>query len=268
MVCLFGHKWNGCTCDKCGKVRDQDHPFVRTPGQCVEVCARCGKTQALPHTYVPVTGRCQERCEVCGNVHAVHHQVQGGACQVCGTSVAGIEAEYESGIASVAPGSPNATIWAAIETLATTYSGLGDPARLDGLCHAYADTMVAAIEDYWAVTRGKTFFSSVRRDPVERFLAVRSGDSRYYRFAETDLPPITPGMINPKSATYGDMLYYFCSKETALAYQSLPPIAFVGQGRDNDLLEVIASNDREATRQHLYTVAVAWVQDQMSGVAA
>lgn len=25
MACLFGHKWNGCKCTKCGKVRNEGH---------------------------------------------------------------------------------------------------------------------------------------------------------------------------------------------------------------------------------------------------
>ena len=25
MSCLFGHKWNRCTCEKCGCIRDKDH---------------------------------------------------------------------------------------------------------------------------------------------------------------------------------------------------------------------------------------------------
>ena len=25
MACLFGHKWNGCKCEKCGKIRNEGH---------------------------------------------------------------------------------------------------------------------------------------------------------------------------------------------------------------------------------------------------
>ncbi|MDR2148374.1 MAG: hypothetical protein LBE91_18180 [Tannerella sp.] len=38
MSCLFGHKWNGCKCEKCGKTRDGQHKLDN--GKCTE----CGKT--------------------------------------------------------------------------------------------------------------------------------------------------------------------------------------------------------------------------------
>lgn len=39
MACLFGHKWDGCTCTKCGKTRDEGHKWEGAR------CARCGATQ-------------------------------------------------------------------------------------------------------------------------------------------------------------------------------------------------------------------------------
>ena len=26
LSCIFGHKWNGCTCERCGEVRNEDAP--------------------------------------------------------------------------------------------------------------------------------------------------------------------------------------------------------------------------------------------------
>ena len=37
MACLFGHKWNGCKCEVCGKVRDAAHSWDGC------VCKTCGK---------------------------------------------------------------------------------------------------------------------------------------------------------------------------------------------------------------------------------
>jgi len=34
--CLFGHKWNGCKCEKCGKTRDEQHDLNGCK------CKRCG----------------------------------------------------------------------------------------------------------------------------------------------------------------------------------------------------------------------------------
>ena len=39
MACLFGHKWNGCKCSKCGKTRDEQHSWKGCK------CEACGKTQ-------------------------------------------------------------------------------------------------------------------------------------------------------------------------------------------------------------------------------
>ena len=50
MACLFGHKWNGCKCEKCGKLRDSDHMFVSVEGTCEEKCRICGKT-IQQHNY-------------------------------------------------------------------------------------------------------------------------------------------------------------------------------------------------------------------------
>ena len=41
LSCLFGHKWNGCTCDKCGKARDRHHYFDLSNGK----YKRCSKRQ-------------------------------------------------------------------------------------------------------------------------------------------------------------------------------------------------------------------------------
>ena len=37
MACLFGHKWDGCRCTKCGKTRDEGHAWDGC------VCTACGK---------------------------------------------------------------------------------------------------------------------------------------------------------------------------------------------------------------------------------
>ena len=37
--CLFGHKWNGCKCSRCGKTRDEQHDWEGC------ICRRCGKTR-------------------------------------------------------------------------------------------------------------------------------------------------------------------------------------------------------------------------------
>ncbi len=41
MACLLGHKWNGCKCETCGKVRDTGHSWDG------RVCRTCGKQTAF-----------------------------------------------------------------------------------------------------------------------------------------------------------------------------------------------------------------------------
>ena len=44
MACLFGHKWNGCTCAKCSATRDENHKWEPMEGFW-EKCPLCGKTR-------------------------------------------------------------------------------------------------------------------------------------------------------------------------------------------------------------------------------
>ena len=59
MACIFGHKWNGCKCEKCGKVRNEGHVFI------------------------PVEGACEEKCKQCGLTREKHFYA-GGFCKICG----------------------------------------------------------------------------------------------------------------------------------------------------------------------------------------
>ena len=60
MACFFGHKWNGCKCDNCGKTRDENHKYNAVSGTCEELCSVCGKARATSHIWVGCV------CERCG----------------------------------------------------------------------------------------------------------------------------------------------------------------------------------------------------------
>lgn len=113
------HKWNGCTCSRCGKKRDEGHSFSWVPdwegdnrccyekcsicgkiktekmehdysnsaGQCFPVCSRCRARTVYPrHQYQKVKGQCIERCRICGDEHKIPHIMKGrknqnGACE-------------------------------------------------------------------------------------------------------------------------------------------------------------------------------------------
>ena len=110
-ACLFGHKWNGCTCTRCGKTQDRNHDYRRLDGKCEEKCSICGKTRRTDHDWdgckcrrcgekrdsghkwVGVPGKCEEKCSVCGKTRKKDHQFkvekdENGKsverCSVCG----------------------------------------------------------------------------------------------------------------------------------------------------------------------------------------
>ena len=50
--CLFGHKWNGCKCSRCGKTRDESHAWKGC------TCTICGKTRDEGHVWKPTKNAC------------------------------------------------------------------------------------------------------------------------------------------------------------------------------------------------------------------
>ena len=80
MGCLLGHKWNGCKCSKCGKLRDEAHDW----NGCI--CKICGKTRAEGHKYEATATACVEKCSICG-AEKHTHVVTDGKCEVCGKNL-------------------------------------------------------------------------------------------------------------------------------------------------------------------------------------
>ncbi|MCL2327440.1 MAG: hypothetical protein FWC39_02875 [Bacteroidetes bacterium] len=96
--CLFVHKWNGCKCEKCGKIRDyeDEHQYVPVEGKCVEKCSICGKEQTISHAWngckcvqcgavrdIHAWNGC--KCVQCGAVRDILHKWNGGCkCELCG----------------------------------------------------------------------------------------------------------------------------------------------------------------------------------------
>ena len=83
MACLFGHKWEGCTCRKCGKTRDMQHDFQPVPDKCQERCSRCGKTRPRDHKFSLMKDKRFEQCERCGEFRE-KHEYKNGFCVRCG----------------------------------------------------------------------------------------------------------------------------------------------------------------------------------------
>ncbi len=72
--CLFGHKWDGCKCSKCGKTRNEAHDWSSN----CEVCAECGKTRDGAHDW---SSNC-EVCAECGKTRDGAHDWSTN-CKVC-----------------------------------------------------------------------------------------------------------------------------------------------------------------------------------------
>ena len=78
MKCLFGHKWNGCKCVKCGAIRDEGHKWILLDNECVEKCSICGKERNVEHRW-----NCC-KCEKCGATRDEGHLWNGYKCERCG----------------------------------------------------------------------------------------------------------------------------------------------------------------------------------------
>jgi len=71
MACLFGHNWDGCKCEKCGKIRNKDHKYESIPGQCKNICSICGKTIDVEHDFTQQENKDLMNCKVCGLLRCV-----------------------------------------------------------------------------------------------------------------------------------------------------------------------------------------------------
>lgn len=102
---IFGHRWNGCRCTRCGAQRDTDHAFERAEGKCLNVCTLCGKEEEAEHLWHHcscthcgqtrdedhdwfATSECEEVCHLCGKERSSHayvpHERGVDKCRYCG----------------------------------------------------------------------------------------------------------------------------------------------------------------------------------------
>jgi hypothetical protein len=84
MSCLF-HKWNGCKCEVCGKIRDQSHKIELI--NCVQTCLVCGKHFIEEHDF-PETDDCCLICKNCGFTF-YNHDWNDFVCVKCGKKMLG-----------------------------------------------------------------------------------------------------------------------------------------------------------------------------------
>ena len=87
MACLFGHKWNGCKCEKCGKERDEQHDWNGCK------CKKCEKSRDENHIFIINPGKCEKKCSICGDTRDSHN-LNGNICQHCGKTIWFTEEEW------------------------------------------------------------------------------------------------------------------------------------------------------------------------------
>ncbi len=90
---IFGHKWNGCKCDRCGAHRDDEHDWngckCRVCGKYRDkghewngcICRVCGKHRDEGHNWDGCV------CKRCGKWRDEGHEVKGAVCIKCGVDV-------------------------------------------------------------------------------------------------------------------------------------------------------------------------------------
>ena len=262
MACLFGHKWNGCKCSKCGKTRNTGHSFENVLGKCLKKCSICGEDLQVAHSYVSLSGVCELQCQVCGQINELPHEVAGSACSKCGKSINDLINEYETGIAATPLNQPNACLHDCIKNIACRYKGIGDPSKLVYLCESYAKTMVAAMEDYWAflsmMEKGQVWVVGIEKKIMaSKFVSIRMPYPISRPLFESG-----PGQGGSGSFfTMGDRMYDVFKKKYDLYKKS--PILFFEDGNTDDLIEAIAERKKEAVYDIVYNHAFSWVNQTM-----
>jgi len=85
--CLFGHQWNGCKCERCGKTRDEGHNYLAVDGKCIEKCSICNKERGIEHKW----NGC--KCERCGKTRNEQHSLKNGKCCKCEKTIEKLASE-------------------------------------------------------------------------------------------------------------------------------------------------------------------------------
>lgn len=181
MACLFGHKWDGCKCIKCGKLRNENHDWNLCAGKCKKCgrscnvehdwegckCKNCGEKDTsfkAQHNFLSISGKCVNVCSVCGKEDASYnaqhtYQLIPGKCEeectVCGETQK-IKHSYNNGKCTRCGTDINASgdngipplIWAALEGNVKEVKALLIGGADVNICNDETPLMVAAKKGY------------------------------------------------------------------------------------------------------------------------
>lgn len=221
MACFFGHKWNGCTCSKCGQTRDQDHRWQPVSGKCIEKCAICGSEKEIPHKFERLETKCAEKCSVCGEERPVPHQFADGRCIRCGIERNSLGTPEFVEVSESYPQSGNGAELATwIDDMLSRFQGCGSWELLEPACRAYSDSFLSLAKE---LIDGEFFDSKSPSDTAEEGWGTRLADLALRKYLSNRIQngewevsasewrfnsiQVKPGQLHP-----GVMLHYLDSK--------------------------------------------------------
>lgn len=138
MACLFGHKWNGCKCTKCGATRDEEHKWDGC------ACRVCGKIEISRHKFIHVNGKDEEQCTVCGEKREMPHNINNGTCLLCGKSETELSEQLTNEVKNLAG---NKEFVSSIKMLSRKYCGIKDIEKIMlPACKMYGESFYDMLE--------------------------------------------------------------------------------------------------------------------------
>jgi hypothetical protein len=179
--CFFSHKWNGCKCERCGNIRDENHKFVGIPNKCEEKCSICGKTNSIPHKYKLHKGKCEEICETCGDIRTILHKFDKGVCTNCGVLRSELGTPDYVSATEIFP-VINADLVQYIVSSVAVFLRKGDWQLLEPACKKYAETFATLIVELNKVEALKEGYGDVVQN-----LAIREYISEKFNNGDFNL---------------------------------------------------------------------------------
>ena len=199
MACLFVHKWNGCKCAKCGKVRDKNHQYEKAANKCEEKCTVCGQVRTLQHTYERLGGKCEEICGSCGSVRPLLHTFNDGVCTNCGTlrSTLGTQ-EYVERTETFPGNNPDLVEY--IMSVASEFSGKGDWQLLEPACKKYSETFSIFVNELSRADVLKGGYGIAGCRSLREYLHKKTANGNYnlaetMRIFNSTVDSVHPGVV-------------------------------------------------------------------------
>ena len=285
MRCFLGHKWDGCTCQRCGELRDKEHTWQLVADKCERTCTICGKKEAVPHRLETVAGQCRERCAVCGEERGLLHVFAGDICQRCGVTKGSLGTATFFKATEAAPVSGGAAVQAQwLDNALKTFAGQGDWQLLEPACRRYADGLSVIAEEWEAFgrispdTKKLTDFGLCMDVCVRGYLQRRIPNGAFNVGAaqaafDRKATQASPGLLHPNvEKTYLDkeLKDILASGVLETAPLLLPSGLATAAACDQIVLYALKARPKDALKEGVYRLLTEHVQSVMktSGIHA